>query len=102
MRYIIAAAVIMAATPAIAEEIPRFDVDGYCTGLFPDSQSMTLVCLKSQQESYNALKPVWSQIPAAIRDHCTELFPDAYKMVEVCVEKEMESAQANESFEFKF
>lgn len=102
MRYIIAAAVIMAATPAIAQEIPRFDVDGYCTKLFPDTQSLKTVCLESQQEAYNALKPAWSQIPATMRDYCTDLFPDSYDLLQVCIEGEIEAAQANESFEFKF
>lgn len=88
--------------PASAQEVPRLDAVGHCERLFSESQGLKQVCLESQQESYNALKPVWASVPETVRAHCTRLFDSSYDLLKVCVESEMEAAGANDGFQFEY
>lgn len=102
MRSIICTVLSLATTPLMAEPpaIPRFDSEGYCrqierrTGL--DGNSIVPSCLASEQESLEALRGLWPQVPDQIRITCEQRVrattTGSYAALQGCVDMEEEAA----------
>lgn len=104
--------VVALATPQGAgatEEMPYFDVDGYCHEIAAMGGNMSQVllkaCFESEQTSYDKTKIGWSELPNEIRKHCSELAAfggkGSYALLEACVDSEQAAGADNKSLKFK-
>jgi len=109
---VIAGAVMLAvlSCPAVAQEMPRFDVEAYCKKIASFGGSYSAVtdesCFEMEQSSYNNLKGSWSQLPDRMRDYCVKIAKfggeGSYVTLESCIEMEEESAGKNSARTFEY
>jgi hypothetical protein len=95
---------------AARAEMPDYDVNVYCkqvaaVGGAP-SQMILGGCYRQEQESYDALKPTWDQLPATMRAYCDQVARvggsgGAYMILKGCIDQEQQSAQQNGAFKFR-
>lgn len=104
-RLIITAALALAATTAIAADLPDYDVDGYCKGLYEENgvldQRMYNYCIQTEQEAYDSLKANWEILDANAVASCTDLYDnpnDPYRMLKYCIEQQTAAAAAVPTF----
>lgn len=98
------------AAPALAGDMPRFDVEKHCAkvasfgGTY--SASMDKSCFDGEQAAYDKLKPIWGELPDATTAHCLRVArfggPGSYTMLESCVRMELEAAGSVGGRQFKF
>lgn len=100
---------LLISVEAAAQEMPRFDVEKACDEMArisgPRSEFLYNGCFNQEQTAYNALKPVWGGLPAAVRATCeemTRLAGQTYFLLKGCVDQEMSAREANKDREFKF
>lgn len=99
-------AFICLAAPAQAQSIPRYNVEGYCQQVADVSGGSALIfngCMDTEQQAYNALKPVWTQIPSKSRNYCDEVAQvsgSSYGILKGCVDMETNAANAPRSFDY--
>jgi hypothetical protein len=99
---------LLIATPmlVIANDIPRFDVEGHCeevSQVVGGSHQIFNTCVQSEQRAYNALKPQWPNISGRIRGQCqevAEVIGGSYEIMQSCVQSEQSAAGQRESFSF--
>ena len=93
---------------AVAQEIPRFDVEKHCEEVASVSGSSSSMiyngCIDMEQSSYNSIKKIWGDLDNKIKEHCHEVAsfsePGSYSIYKGCIDME-KSAKENKS-EFKF
>lgn len=102
MRYIVCVLFTLAATPLMAGSptIPQYDSDRYCrqverrTGL--QASSIVPSCITSEQESLDALRISWTQVPGPVRGYCERRVrattTGSYAALQGCVDTEEETA----------
>lgn len=92
------------------DSIPVYDVPAYCARISKlsgmPSQMLLQGCYQMEQDSYNALHPVWATLPVAMRRYCTRIAASSmsnasYMLLNGCVEMEQQSTVANQNFQFK-
>ncbi|WP_110993120.1 hypothetical protein [Pseudomonas sichuanensis] len=89
---------------------PKFDPEIHCdrVGAVTGAPSELIKngCLKSEQESYNAVKRKWADIPDATQKHCTTVAltqeGGSYMILYGCLQQEAEAKKSNSSFKFKY
>ena len=106
MRIAVFAAVVIWASPALAE-IPHFDVEGRCDevagfgGTY--SNAMFNFCINAEQDAYDALKAYWASLPPTIQEHCKEIAtfgsPGSYEMLKFCVDEERDAGSNRSTFQ---
>ncbi|MFI5020763.1 MAG: hypothetical protein ACHQRJ_03780 [Alphaproteobacteria bacterium] len=100
---------VLAAAPALAE-MPRYDVAAHCKAIAEvggaPSEAIRQGCYQQEQAAYDALKPRWDQLEAAMRQHCDQIARaggrGSYAILEGCIQQEIEAGKANKGFEFKY
>ncbi|MBA9063182.1 hypothetical protein GGQ91_002570 [Methylobacterium fujisawaense] len=77
MRTTLALAVIVLAGTAVAEPIPKFDVDKICRSAFrrsavgsKDDQAVYERCMTKAQEAYDSVKGMWPQLYPDEQERC--------------------------------
>jgi hypothetical protein len=83
-------------SPAMAQQIPKFDMQAHCKKIstLGDSYSATLdkTCFDMEQSAYGKLKSTWPIISSRLRNHCAEAASfggsGSYTMLETCIEME--------------
>lgn len=101
-RAFIAMTLVAASSAAFAQDLPRYDVAAHCAEVasFGGDHSAVLEkgCFAVEQESYDALKPKWPELPEAMRAHCgkvAEFGGGSYQMLKGCVDMETEASGEN-------
>ncbi len=95
---------------ALAQEIPRYDPDGWCKRVAEmgggSSEWMKQACLEQEQAAYDKLKPQWKDVPKKTRNWCDQVAKSdgrgSYAMLEQCVDMEFFAKQKNDNSKFKF
>lgn len=93
---------------AQAQEMPRYDVEGYCKavagigGSF--SNTMYNSCIDMEQQAYSGIKPSWGAVPVETQGYCDDVAsvggPGSYTMLESCVQMETSAAEQTKQFSF--
>ncbi len=97
---------LLAATSALAQSLPRYDPATYCKGVSDFSGGSSVVykgCIEMEQTSYNELKPKWPALSSNTRNHCEEVarFSDgSYVILKGCVDMEADAAASTPEFKF--
>ncbi|RWD31317.1 MAG: hypothetical protein EOS22_04655 [Mesorhizobium sp.] len=106
LAFVVATA--LAAVPAAhAQQIPRYDVAGYCRQLSDTGGGSAIVyngCIDMEQNAYNKRKPQWPSLPAKTRAYCDSLARmgggGSYMVLDGCID--MEIGAAGSAPEFKY
>lgn len=56
-----------------------------------------------EQQAYNALKPVWAQIPGASRNYCNDVAQvsgGSFSILKGCIDMETNAANTPRSFDY--
>lgn len=95
------AAVAVAAFPslAMAQDVPRYDPETHCDNVAGDSSRLYNHCIESEQESYDAVKRAWANVPERPRSHCADI-ADSYRLLEHCLKRETEADENRSGFSF--
>lgn len=102
----VAVTLVMTTHAAMAADLPRYDVEGYCNEVVEFSgggHSLFNGCIKMEQQAYNALKSDWAQIPDDTQQYCMEVseFSDAaYSLLKGCIDNEISEASNRQQFSF--
>lgn len=94
------------ASPAIGQEMPRFDVEAHCTSVKEfagGSEVLYNSCVGQEQRFYDGLKGRWAEVPEATRRHCidvAEFGGGSYMMLSSCVDQELEAAGSTPTFKY--
>lgn len=103
---VVGLSVVALASTAQAQELPRFDVEGYCEEIAEfggGSHSIYNGCIDMEQQSYNRLKDDWPTLSARIRNYCTEIGTfggESYSTMQGCVDMETQAASGQRGFSF--
>lgn len=82
------------ASPAMAQEIPQFDIHAHCKKIatLGDAYSATLdkACLDMEQSAFAKLKSTWPTASSHLRANCTDDAefggPGSYALLGTCIE----------------
>lgn len=91
---------------ALAQNIPHYDPPAYCKKISHISGGSSVIyksCMEMEQDAYNALKPLWSQLNSSTRGYCDEIArvsDSSYVILKSCVEMETEAKGASPEFKF--
>jgi hypothetical protein len=106
MRLVLIA-MVLGATPSYAE-MPVYDVEKHCekVGWYGGNLSPTARrgCVIMEQQAYDALKPRWDTLPAALRDHCDEVARysgGSYTSLQGCLRVKSDAERYNRSLQVK-
>ncbi|PAU76942.1 hypothetical protein CK498_12280 [Halomonas salipaludis] len=99
---------VLAALPltVVAQEMPRFDVEGHCEEVAEFGGSSHQIyngCIQMEQGAYNSLKSRWANVSGRIRNHCQEVAEfsgGSYQILQGCVQMEEDAAGNRQSFSF--
>lgn len=92
--------------PTQAQTIPRYDVASYCQQVADVSGGSAMIrngCMDMEQQAYDVLKPVWSQLSGTSRNYCDEVARvsgGSYSILQGCIEMETDAARSPRSFEY--
>jgi hypothetical protein len=100
MRTILAAALILAAAPALAQDapaLPAWDSRAYCerTLARTESASLMVACLDIEDEALDTLRDAWDELPAPIRRTCLRTLSRSasYSLLNASVEIEVKATR---------
>ncbi len=105
-RYLIAFTLAAAPLAAIAQDMPRFDVEAHCEEVAEfagGSHQIFNSCIQMEQNAYNGLKGRWANVSGRIRGHCQEVAEfsgGSYQILQSCVQMEEDAAGNRQSFSF--
>ncbi|HCP81987.1 MAG TPA: hypothetical protein DIT67_10495 [Octadecabacter sp.] len=99
-------AIACLSVPAYSQTIPRYNVEGYCQQVAEISGGSAMIfngCMDMEQQAYNALKPVWAQIPGSSRNYCDEVARvsgASFSILKGCIDMETNAANSPRSFNY--
>lgn len=102
----IAAIALLWSVQAIAQDMPRFDVEAHCEEIAEfggGSHQIYNGCIQMEQGAYNTLKGRWANVSARIRNHCVDIAQfggGSYQILHGCVQMEEDAAGNRQSFSF--
>lgn len=110
MRLVLAAALTSCAGAAIAENLPRFDVETECRKVASVGGSFSEMtyagCFEMEQQAYDLLKEMWPEMPASVRTECLKIArfggAGSYMTLQGCAEMEMAAAAENPMRKFRY
>jgi hypothetical protein len=110
LLFVAAALIASGIAAAVAQELPRFDVDRHCrtVAAFGGTYSESLFggCMDMEQTAYDELKGRWSQLPSTTRQHCIQVArfadPGSYSLLQGCLQMETQAGQSNRSRQFRY
>ena len=94
------------ALPVQAQTVPRYNVEAYCQDVANVSGGSAMIfngCIDMEQQAYNILKPVWTQLPGNSRSYCDEVARvsgGSYSILQGCIEMETDAASSPRSFDY--
>ncbi|MGQ3671768.1 hypothetical protein ACT6QG_05165 [Xanthobacter sp. TB0136] len=99
-----------ATAPSSAQEVPRYDPEGWCKRVAESgggsSEWLKDACLEQEQAAYDKLKPQWGTVPKKTRSWCNQVATSggrgSYVLLEQCIDMEFASKQKNDNSKFKF
>lgn len=103
---VVGLSVVALTSTAQAQELPRFDVEGYCEDVAEfggGSHSIYNGCIDMEQQAYNRLKDDWPTLSARVRNYCTEIGSfggESYSTMMGCVDMETQAASGQRGFSF--
>jgi hypothetical protein len=107
-RWTVASLFISVSALAQSAPMPYYDVERHCRRIasFGGSYSATLYdgCLDMEQNAYDNLKPYWSSLPSAMRQHCDRIARSGggnYTILEGCVQMEESASRRSSGREFR-
>ena len=109
-RFVVALIALAPATGAIAQEMLRYDPEGWCKRVAEvgggSSEWLANACLEQEQAAYDKLKPDWKSIPSKTRNWYNQVAKSdgrgSYALLEQCIDMEFFAKQKNENTKFKF
>jgi hypothetical protein len=110
MRFLLVTAVSLIVTSASANDLPRYDPDGWCKRVAEigggKSEMIRRGCFEQEQSAYDKLKPLWAGIPAKTRRWCDQVARaggrGSYAALEQCLDMEHFSKTKNDNSKFRF
>lgn len=111
MRILIVTAAMLIAAPALAQDVPRYDPDGWCQRVAEigggQSEIIRRGCFEQEQSAYDKLKTLWVSVPAKTRRWCDQVATSggrgSYMLLEQCVDQEYSSKiKNNDKSKFRF
>lgn len=102
---------VLATAPSFAADtLPRYDVERSCDQLARAGGGYSEVvrgsCLDMEQASYDALRPVWPDLPAGLKTSCQQIAgipgSQSYTVLQSCLDMETEAAAANSGRRFRY
>jgi len=102
---------ILASSPCLAMELPRYDPEKTCEATASSgagrSRAMYRDCIKWEQEGYDAVKKSWGGLEEPVQRHCDEqakfVTPaGSYRQLQYCASAETEAAKKAGETKFKF
>jgi hypothetical protein len=101
---------LAAPVTALAQDLPRFDVQVHCQRLAglggQMSQSVFGICMDVEQAAYDGLKPTWQALPSAVREHCLSLAsfggPGSYAVLQTCIQVGVDAGKQNKQRQFRY
>jgi hypothetical protein len=94
------------APPAMAQAMPRYDVEAYCRTVADVSGGSEMIfggCMEIEQDAYDARKAGWSSLPGKSRDYCDEVARvsgGSYAILDGCLELETDAAASTPTFKY--
>ncbi|MGP5308078.1 hypothetical protein [Vreelandella alkaliphila] len=85
---------------ALASDLPRYDVEGYCEMIASGSHDMFNFCIDEEQKAYDELRTVVSSVETQTLNYCNQIAGDSYDMLLFCIEEEDDAANNRRSFSF--
>ncbi|WP_299362726.1 hypothetical protein [uncultured Paracoccus sp.] len=101
-----AAAATLCAAPALAADLPRYQVEDYCTQVSDVSGGSRMIynsCIDMEQTAYDHLRGDWSGLPAQARRYCDEVARvtgGSYSILQGCIEMELGAGSSTPSFRY--
>lgn len=100
--------VMVAAGPAAAQDMPRYDVAAYCDQIAAFGGAPSAVirngCVQQEQAAYDALKAKWAALPANMQKHCNQVATavgmGSYAILKGCVDMENSAASRPPAFKY--
>lgn len=89
-----------------AKDLPRYDVEAYCTTVSEFSGGSRMIfngCIELEQEAYDELRATWAALPERTRSYCQEVARfggNSYSMLQGCVDLETEAADETPVFRY--
>lgn len=110
LRILVLISTVIAASPVLAQEMPRYDPVGWCKRVAEvaggGSSWLEKSCFDQEQTAYDKLKPLWGTIPTKTQKWCDQVARSggrgSYTMLEQCVDTEFFAKQKNDNSKFKF
>lgn len=101
---------ILSGTCALAQEVPRYDPEGWCKRVADigsgSSEWLKSACLEQEQAAYDKLKPAWQEVPKKTRNWCDQVAKSggrgSYVLLEQCVDTEFFAKKQNDNSKFRF
>lgn len=108
LRITVSAALTLLALvqPALAGDIPRYNVEAYCKQVADISGGSSMIyngCIDMEQEAYNSLKPLWSSVRGQQQNYCddvAEISGGSYSILKGCIDMESDAAGAPSTFKY--
>ena len=101
--------ILLAWTEAASVGMPNYDPEIWCQTVASTSGSFSRMilngCLQQEQQSYDRLAPLWSQLPGSMQSWCDKVARStgsgSYMLLGGCVEQEQQSGRAASEFRFR-
>ena len=97
---------LLFASAASAQDLPRYDVEAYCTTVSDFSGGSRMIfngCIELEQEAYDELRATWAGLPGQARRYCDEVARvtgGSYSILQGCIELETEAADETPKFQY--
>lgn len=105
-RLLIAGAIMSCSFPAVAQNVPRYDVEKYCqrvASAVGGSAQIENACISQEQEAYDGLKSSWASVAAKTQAYCDKVaraVGGTYQIMATCIEQESSATQAKPGFKY--
>lgn len=108
--YVILFLSVATLAPAFAQEIPRYDPDGWCKRVGEvgggASELIRRGCFEQEQTAYDKLKTIWGSVPLKAQRWCDQVAKSggrgSYLILEQCIDMEYTSKIKNDNSKFRF
>lgn len=97
----------LAVSSAYAQQMPRYDVNGYCRQVSDVGGGSDVIyngCIDMEQQAYNKRKAEWSSLPQKTRSYCDEVARvgggGSYSILDGCIDMEVGAAGSTPAFKY--
>lgn len=100
LKAVSAIGLLAFSSAALASDLPRYDVEGYCEMIASGSHDMFNFCIEEEQKAYDELRTMASSVESQTLSYCEPIAGDSYDMLLFCINEEVEAADNRRSFSF--